>query len=78
MTTLSSTCDNDEWEYDTYVASYFEWLKLMKHLGKCVSMGFNDLSHKAKCMQSNRELMVKKFKFFKEDDPKYKYIMQFV
>jgi hypothetical protein len=47
MKHLASKTENDQMEYEIYVDVYYEWLKLMKHLGKCVSIGFNDLIHKA-------------------------------
>lgn len=57
MKHLANQTAQDHMEYDVYVDVYYEWLKLMKHLGKCVSIGFNDLIHKAECMESNRLLL---------------------
>ena len=57
MKHIATQSQSDQIDYEIYVEVYHEWLKLMKHLGKCVSMGFADLTHKAKCMKENRILL---------------------
>ena len=56
MEHIATQSQSDQIDYEIYVEVYHEWLKLMKHLGKCVSMGYADLTHKAKCMKENRIL----------------------
>ncbi len=75
MNHLSSKCHSDRMEYDIYMDVYHEWLKLMKPLGKCVSLGFNDLIHKANCMENNRELLCEEFGL---TDVKTEYITDFI
>lgn len=76
MKHLSIVCQSDKMEYDVYVDVLYEWLKLMKHLGTCVSLGFQDLIHKNKCMESNRKIMEETFKLTDKD--KSTYIMDFI
>jgi hypothetical protein len=76
MKHLANGTLSDKMEYEIYVSVYHEWLKLMTHLGKCVSLGFNDLIHKAKCMENNRVLLCSQFKY--TDTQGSKYLMDFI
>ena len=76
MKHLSIVCQQDKIEYDLYIDTMNEWLKLMKHLGTCVSIGFKDILHKNNCMNSNRKLLIDTFKL--TDNEKSHFIMDFI
>lgn len=68
----------DRINYDIFVDHYFEWLKLMTHLGPYVSMGFKDMHRRAMHMLRNRKLMHKKLKLIHENSNEYIYLMDFI
>jgi hypothetical protein len=57
---------------------YYEWLKLMLHLGSTISLAFTDLVTKADCMASNRLLLVDDFNLIQKTDKEFIYLMDFV
>ena len=57
---------------------YFEWLKLMTHLGPYVSMGFRDMQRRAMHMVRNRKLLHRKLKLLDENSTEYIYLMDFI
>ena len=63
--------DNDKMEYRVYYDSYFEWLKLLRHLGKLIAIATNDLTEKANNIKSNTINLSKECKLFKENDDEY-------
>ena len=42
-------------EIELYVDTYFEFIKLMKHLGKTMEIACNDLKYKGKIILQNRD-----------------------
>ena len=51
--------DHDRIEYRCYYDHYYEWLKLLKHVGKFIAIAMNDLTEKANNIKGNTENLCK-------------------
>lgn len=78
MKQLNEQQKNDQINYDLYLESYAEFLKLMTHLGPYIAIGFKDLSGKAQAMRNNRNQFQQNYNFINKSDKEYKYICKFV
>ena len=58
---------------------YREWLKLMVHLGKCVSLGLSELTTKAALLENNRTLLSSPdLNLISQSSPQYHNLMDFI
>ena len=56
---------------------YKEWMKFVKHLGQCVSIGFKDLEIKSNSLKDNRLLMTEYLGLVDMYSPEYSFVMRF-
>jgi hypothetical protein len=50
----------------------------MTHLGKTISLAFNDMLDKADCLKSNRDFFSEKYKYIEKSSNNYIYLMSFI
>jgi len=65
-------------EYKVYYDFYYECLKIMKHLGKFMTLAMNDLNEKANNIKDNTVKLSDELNLFEEKDDEYIYIMKFI
>lgn len=78
MKHLAFQAQKNEIEYEIYADVYYEWLKLMLHLGSTISLAFTDLITKADCFTANRVLYTEKLNLMKKTDKEYVLLMDFI
>ena len=75
---LQQAAQGDKMEYILFYDLYLEFLKMMKHLGKYVSIGMEQLYYNAQDIKGNTECFCYELGMISEHDDEFLYLMKFI